>query len=243
MFDYQGIDVMEKLTSLGANSNASTSYDLTQYYFGTTNEDFYQPLALLLDFVFDLKIPEETVEKEKGIIIEELMMYDNMPDFKLYFSVLKGLYQNLPYNQDIGGSVKSVSMTTLQDLELAYQLNYHPSKMFLVGTVNGQVSETFDFIEQNLAKKTFTKAKNLKRDFLAEPSTVAIAYAESIMDINTSKIGLGYKFKHALTVQREIDKMQWALKIFFRLYYIDPVFGGLEDMEELIKKAKQHIGC
>ena len=219
MFDYKGIDVMEKLTSLGASSNASTSYDMTQYYFGTVKNQFQQPLELLLDFVFDLTIPPETVEKEKGIIIEELMMYDNMPDFKLYFGVLKGLYQNLPYKEDIGGSADSVSMTTLKDLELAYKLNYHPSQMFLVGTVNSNVEETFDFIEKNLETKEFDEFVKLKRDFLEEPDSVAVEYAESIMDINTQKVAVGYKLKHFNTQQRDIDKAEWLLRIFFEMLF------------------------
>ena len=219
MFDYKGIDVMEKLTSLGASSNASTSYDMTQYYFGTTNNNFKVPLALLLDFVFDLTIPPETVEKEKGIIIEELMMYDNMPDFKLYFSILKGLYVNLPYNEDIGGSVASVTNTTLQDLQLAYKLNYHPNQMFLVGTVNGKVEEIFDFIEENLNSKQFDKFKKLERDFLAEPENVASKYDETTMDINTPKVAVGFKLKHPFSEQREIDRVEWLLKIFFEMLF------------------------
>ncbi|NLC54413.1 MAG: insulinase family protein [Erysipelothrix sp.] len=224
MFDYKGIDVMEKLTSLGASSNASTSYDMTQYYFGTTKNDFKKPLKLLLDFVFDLTIPPETVEKEKGIIIEELMMYENMPDFKLYFNALKGLYKYLPYNQDLGGSVESVTNTTLEDLELAYKLNYHPSQMFLVGTVNSQVEETFAFIEDHFKDKDFPFFVKLKRDFEDEPATVALKYAETYMDINMAKVSVGYKFVHPYTKQRDIDKAEWLLKIFF-----EQLFSSVND--------------
>lgn len=215
MFDYKGMDVMEKLVSYGASSNASTSYDMTQYYFGTTQKDFKKPLTLLLDFVFDLTIPPETVEKEKGIIIEELNMYDNMPDFRLYFNLLKGLYVNMPYNEDIGGSIESVSSTTLKDLEMAYSLNYHPSQMFLVGTVNDNLEATFDFIEDNFKDKQFGAFKKLKRDFKAEPAEVAKAYAESYMDINISKVAVGYKFLHDKTEVAKVDEMEWLLKIFF----------------------------
>ncbi len=215
MFDYKGKDVMEQLVNYGASSNASTSYDMTQYYFGTTENDFKKPLALLLDFVFDLSIPPETVEKEKGIIIEELNMYDNMPDFRLYFNLLKGLYVNMPYNEDIGGSVKSVSNTTLKDLQMAYSLNYHPSQMFLVGTVNGKVEQTFAFIEDNFKDKQFLPFKKLKRDYPVEPATVATTYAESYMDINISKVAVGYKFLHDQIEVAKVDEMEWLLKIFF----------------------------
>lgn len=219
MFDYKGLDVMQEFVSMGANSNASTSYDMTQYYFSTTKKDYFKPLNLLLDFTLNLKIPAETVKKEKGIIIEELNMYDNMPDFKLYFNLLKGLYQFHPFNQDLGGSVESVSNTTLEDLELAYKLNYHPSKMVVVATVNNNVEKAMDFIEDNLKKKTFDKKINLSRDFKEEPEEVAIEYAETTMDINASKVALGYKFKHPYTNARDIDKAEWKLKIFFELLF------------------------
>ena len=219
MFDYQGFDVMERFTELGSTSNASTGYDQTQYYFGTTHDNYFESLDLLLDFVFDLTIPLETVEKEKGIIIEELMMYDGMPDFKLYFGVLKNLYHNLPYIEDIGGSVESVSRTTLEDLELAYKLNYHPKQMVLVGGTNGDIDEVMNFIEENMSKKSFGEYKKLERDYELEPLTVSKEYEEHVMDINKSKLGLGYKFKHGVKDIMKRDEMENLLSIYFDMLF------------------------
>lgn len=219
MFDYQGFDVMEKLVEQGSTSNASTGFDQTQYYFGTTKDDYYPSLDLLLNFVFDLTIPEETVEKEKGIIIEELKMYDGMPDFKLYFGILKNMYHYLPYNEDIGGSVKSVSETTLEDLNLAYKLNYHPAQMYLVGAINGDIEATFNFIEDNLKSKQFDEYVKLERDFEAEPETVAVAFTEESMEVSKQKIALGYKFKHNETDPEKIDQMENLLHIYFEMLF------------------------
>lgn len=232
MFDYQGFDVMERFTELGSTSNASTGFDQTQYYFATTNEEYRKSLSLLLDFVFDLTIPAETVEKEKGIIIEELMMYDGMPDFKLYFSTLKAMYHNLPYKEDIGGSVESVSETTLADLELAYQLNYHPSQMFLVGATNDKIEDVFAFIEDNMKDKEFAAYKKLERDYEDEPLSVKEEYVEIAMDLNKQKVALGYKFKHDETDPLILDQMGNLLDI-----YLDMLFSSVNpDYQEWLDK-------
>lgn len=219
MFDYKGFDVMERFTELGASSNASTGYDQTQYYFSTTNSDFKEPLKLLLDYVFDLTIPFETVEKEKGIIIEELMMYDAMPDFRLYFGAIKNLYNELPYREEIGGSVASVSATTLEDLELAYKLNYHPEQMYLVGATNNDIAETFAYIENIMQEKTFVEYAPMERDYLAEVDQVRVAYEEVEMDINKHKVAIAYKFRHNVEDVMEIDKIENLLDIYFDMLF------------------------
>lgn len=219
MFDYKGFDVMERFTELGASSNASTGYDQTQYYFSTTNSDFKEPLKLLLDYVFDLTIPFETVEKEKGIIIEELMMYEAMPDFRLYFGAIKNLYNELPYREEIGGSVASVSATTLEDLELAYKLNYHPEQMYLVGATNNDIAETFAYIENIMQEKTFVEYAPMERDYLAEVDQVRVAYEEVEMDINKQKVAIAYKFRHNVEDVMEIDKIENLLDIYFDMLF------------------------
>lgn len=219
MFDYAGIDVMERFSELGSSSNASTGYDQTQYYFSTTSDDFKESLELLINFVFNLKIPEATVEKEKGIIIEELNMYDGMADFKLYFGLIKNLYHHLPYTQEIGGSIESVSNTTLQQLETAYKYNYHPEQMFLVGATNNNIEETFAFIESTMSEFTFAPYMKMSRDYAEEPLHVRIAEESVVMDINSQKVALGYKFKHGISDVLEIDKMEILFDIYFDLLF------------------------
>ena len=89
MFESKQGDVMELFSQLGANVNAFTSYNETVYYFSTTNKEVKQELNFLLDFVQSLEITEASVEKEKGIIIQELNMYLQMPDSRLLFESFK----------------------------------------------------------------------------------------------------------------------------------------------------------
>ena len=132
MFEMGDSDVMELFSRMGASVNAFTSYTETAYYFSTTS-DVKEPLNLLLDFVQELDISEESVEKEKGIIIQELHMYKEMSDSRLLMETFSSLYQQHPLRYDIGGDDESVNSITLQQLQDCYALNYHPASMILVG--------------------------------------------------------------------------------------------------------------
>ena len=89
MFESEHGDVMNDFSEMGANVNAYTSYTETCYTFSTSQQDISKPLNLLLDFVQELNISDESVEKEKGIIIQELAMYQQMPDSRLFFETFK----------------------------------------------------------------------------------------------------------------------------------------------------------
>ncbi|MBN2849241.1 MAG: insulinase family protein, partial [Erysipelotrichaceae bacterium] len=103
-----GADIMEAFSAMSANVNAFTSYNETCYYFSTGEADFSQPLELLLDFVQNLSITDESVEKEKGIIIQELRMYMQMPEARLMYETYRSLFKTHPVRIDIGGSEESV---------------------------------------------------------------------------------------------------------------------------------------
>ena len=128
LFENENRDVMEDFSKMGASVNAATTYDLTTYYFQTST-DLYEPLNLLLDFTQSLDITKESVEKEKGIINQELSMYDQMSDFKLVKETFAALFKDHPMKYDIGGTTDSVNNTTLEQLEACYKYNYHPSTM------------------------------------------------------------------------------------------------------------------
>ncbi|WP_407372218.1 EF-P 5-aminopentanol modification-associated protein YfmH, partial [Carnobacterium sp.] len=129
LFETKGDDMMNAFSAMGADVNAFTSYRETVYYFSITGEDVEEPLNLLLDFVQDFNITPESVEKEKGIIAQEVAMYAQMPDQKLLNETYKCLYYNFPMKYDIGGDKKSIYAITKNELEECYTINYHPSNM------------------------------------------------------------------------------------------------------------------
>jgi len=107
LFEKEDYDVFQKFSATGASSNAFTSFTRTCYLFSTTSE-VETNLTTLLDFVQAPYFTEETVEKEKGIIEEEIKMYADNADFKAYFGVLNNLYVNHPIKIDIAGTVESI---------------------------------------------------------------------------------------------------------------------------------------
>ena len=122
---------MEAFTDLGAYVNAFTSHNETVYTFSSV-KNIYKGLNLLLDFVQHFEITEESVEKEKGIIIQELNMYAQMPEQRLIFETYQSLYHQHPIRYDIGGDEENVNSITREELLDIYKRNYHPQNSLLV---------------------------------------------------------------------------------------------------------------
>lgn len=192
LFDDAGEDILSKFSKYGANANAFTSFDQTVYYF-STNLSLYEPLSLLIDFVNRFDITEASVEKEKGIIVEELKMYEKMADMKLLMNTYENVYHKFPLKYDIGGTEASVNATTLQDLELAYALNYNPYKMGLV-IISGDDPEK---IKAHIEKHSITNEIIQVEDiFDEEPLSVVKENNEIVFPVKLDKMSLSFKFKY-----------------------------------------------
>ena len=143
MFDMPGgRDVSGEFAALGANVNAFTSYDMTAYYFSCTDH-FEQSLRLLLEFVSTPWFTEESVEKERGIIAQEILMYDDSPDSRVFEEMARNLYASHPLRVPIAGSVESIQSITAQTLYDCHRAFYHPGNMMLcvAGDVNPEAVE------------------------------------------------------------------------------------------------------
>lgn len=219
LFESDEGDVMSTFSTMGANVNAFTSFNETVYYFDTSDEDISKPLNLLLDFVQDLKITNESVEKEKGIIAQELNMYLEMPDSRLLFETFRSLYKNHPLKNDIGGTVESVYQITKEDLENCYAINYHPANMMVIIVTPINPSSVIDIVKQNQAGKKFNEFNPVKRYFAEEPNEVFEKFKIIHMDVTNQKICLGYK----LPVINETDvsrvKRDWALRFILENHF------------------------
>ncbi|MEG0823512.1 MAG: pitrilysin family protein [Erysipelotrichaceae bacterium] len=197
MFEDENEDIMDSFAKMSCVVNAFTSYNETCYYF-TTSSDFEKPLNKLLDFVQELKITKESVEKEKGIICQELSMYQQNSDVNLYQETFLSIFDQFPMRFDIGGDPKSVNAITLEDLELCYKLNYHPSKMILVGVCANDPNEVIQMIEKNQATKSFPKVNLVERSTYNESVHVARKHFEKKMDISIPKVNICFKMKGIL---------------------------------------------
>ena len=132
MFEEEsGIDPFEFFSQTGTDANASTSYDNTQYIcYG--NKNFKENLKYLIRFVNSPFFTDENVEKEKGIITEEIKMYRDIPDYKLEMQLRECLYHNSPRRIDIAGTVEEINKITKEDLYNCYNNFYSPNNMFIL---------------------------------------------------------------------------------------------------------------
>jgi len=126
-----GTNSLETLTTIGASANAYTSFNHTAYLFEAT-DNFYEALDEFMDYVQNPYFTDENVEKEKGIISQEIHIGDDDPGWQVYFNFLKGAYENFPLNIDIAGSVDSISKIDKEILYKCYNTFYHPSNMAMV---------------------------------------------------------------------------------------------------------------
>lgn len=210
MFAMKDEDVMDLFSQMGANVNAFTSYTETVYYASTSGNPI-APLHLLLDFVQSLDIDEASVEKEKGIIIQELHMYKEMSDQRLLMETYSSLYQEHPLKFDIGGDDESVSSTTLEQLQECYCINYHPSNMILICVSSQDPEVLMKEIRENQANKVFPKMKKMQRKEIVEPKEVARETYSFSMDVSEPKRNIAYKIG-GIEEPYERMKIEWGLR-------------------------------
>ncbi len=142
MFDLPDLDVMQVYSGLGASPNAFTTYDMTAYYFRCT-ERFDRCLELLLRFVSTPYFTEESVERERGIIAQEIRMGEDSPDARVYEELLRAMYRTHPVRVPIAGDLESIQSITPELLYDCHRAFYHPGNMVLsvVGDVDPEQVE------------------------------------------------------------------------------------------------------
>jgi len=233
LFEKEDYDVFEKFSENGASCNAFTTFNRTCYLFSGTSE-VEANLTTLLDFVQSPYFTPETVEKEKGIIEEEIKMYDDNADFKAFFGVLNNLYVNHPIKIDIAGTVDSIYQITANDLQVCYETFYHPSNMilFVVGDIDPE--DLIHLIRENQDTKGYLEASEIKRFFPDEPTSAAVAEREVKMQVSTPKVFVGVKgVAHDQMTSEEMLKTDLALDLFLEL-----LFGSSSDYYEQILALK-----
>lgn len=213
-----GIDVMEAFSELGAYVNAFTSHNETVYTFSGV-KNIEKGLNLLLDFVQQFDVTEASVEKEKGIIVQELNMYNQMPEQRLINETYQALYNNHPIRFDIGGDEASVNSISREELIEVYQRNYHPQNSLLVCVSHLKAQDLIKMIENNQIHKTFMNKRLVKRSLTNENTEVNKAYSEFEMDINASKMTYSFKLAHLSSDESVNLKREWTLRMACELVF------------------------
>ncbi|NLJ40544.1 MAG: insulinase family protein [Clostridiales bacterium] len=150
LFEEEEGNVFQEYSGLGAQPNAFTNFNMTAYHFTSTGK-FHKCLDVLLGFVGRPYFTDENVEKEKGIIAQEIGMYQDNPYWRTFSNLLKGMYHSYPVKMDIAGTVESISKIDKEILYECYRTFYNPSNMvlFLAGDIDpdriiNQVEKLFD---------------------------------------------------------------------------------------------------
>ena len=219
LFESTGQDMMALFSALGASVNAFTSYKETVYYFSKSGKDIKEPLELLLDFVQELSISKASVEKEKGIIDQELAMYEASPDSRLLNETFRALYREFPLRYDIGGDREGIKKITKEELETAYRINYHPSNMILVITTPEDPEEVLQLVKENQEKKDYSRKKRPERLDHKEPKEVVKENHVFSMDINKSKQVLAYKFRPSFHDPKEAFDAEWCIRFLLEAHF------------------------
>ena len=192
LFEKEDGDVFNTFGRLGASANAFTSFTRTAYLFSSTS-NVPESLTTLLDFVQEPYFTESTVNKEKGIIAQEIQMYEDEPDWRLFFGILGNMYPKHPLHIDIAGTVDSIMDITPELLYENHETFYHPSNMnlFIVGKLDP--NETMQLIRDNQAKKDFVPAETIQRIFPEETIHDIKPYDFIEMSVNRPKSIVGVK--------------------------------------------------
>lgn len=218
LFEKEDGDVFQKFGQQGASANAFTSFTKTSYLFSATDQ-VRENLITLLDFVQEPYFTKETVEKEKGIIAQEIQMYEDDPNWRQFFGIIKNLFPKHPVHIDIAGTVESISEISAEDLYLCYQTFYHPSNMtlFVVGNIDPE--ETMAWIKNNQAGKTFTKPQEIIRVFPAEDYSDIIKESQESLAVARGKSVLGIKGleRNLPATGRELLSFKTSLNLLFQL--------------------------
>ena len=221
-------DLMSAFTSLGADSNAFTSFTKTSYLFSATDH-FLENLDLLDELVTSAHFTEDSILREQDIIQQEREMYQDDPDSCLFFSTLANLYPGTPLATDIVGSEESIAQINLTNLQENFTRFYKPVNMslFLVG--NFDVNQVQDYFErkelEDVGVQEVTREKFVLQD---------VKQTDSMrMEVSSPKLAIGIRGKQDV-VEADCYRHHILLKLLFTM-----MFGWTSDrFQKLYESGK-----
>lgn len=216
LFEKEDGDVFQLFGQQGASANAFTSFTKTSYLFSTTDQ-VEKNLTTLIDFVQAPYFTEETVNKEKGIIGQEIQMYEDDPNWRMFFGILNNLYPTHPLHIDIAGTVESIDKITAQDLYTCYRTFYQPSNMVLFVVGKMEPEKLMKLIRENQEAKNFPPKQEIVRYF---PENTKEIIKQSALEaaITRNKFVLGIKGLDTLPQEgTELLRYKTAINLLFQM--------------------------
>lgn len=227
MFECEkGTDPFSFYAENGADANASTSYFKTSYLF-SGSDNFKENLKFLLEYTSNPYFTDENIEKEQGIIGQEIEMTRDNPYRRMYEEIMNNVFVNHPIKNSVIGTKESIASITKEDLYTIYDCFYRNSNMFLTVTGNVDYNEVFDIVKK-YRKNNYKKinVKNIKYD---EPDNVERLSSTVIMDVTVPKVSVSYKINISDLNLKLIDIMIYASM------YLNTRFGQSSKPNEKLK--------
>ena len=242
-----GTNSLDTLMALGLDANAYTTNDHTAYLFECTN-NFYKGLDELMDYVQHPYFTDSNVEKEKGIIGQEIKMYDDEPSWRLYMNAMDCMYKQNPIKIDIAGSIESISKITPDVLYKCYNTFYNPSNMIMAVCGDFNPEELLEEIKKRLVKKE--EQGEIKRIYPEKEKKINMPYKEVKMEVSLPIFAIGYKDTEGMT--EDIVKKHIAIEILLNMIigkssetykelYENGILSAQPDIDYEFSKEYAHI--
>lgn len=212
----EGIDPFTFYAKSGTNANAFTSFVETAYVFNGTN-DLLPNIDFLLTYVNSPYFTDKNVEKEKGIISEELRMYEDNPYEQLQKNMREATYVNDPYRVEIGGSVESIQDITKEYLYRTYNTFYKPSNMTLVVAGNTTLKDVVGVCKNNKVLMSKSNGEEIRVKEFTEPKEVTDKIREFNFPVNVKKFG--YTIKLERNKDMDIFRYDLILEIILNMLF------------------------
>ncbi len=219
LFEDKDGDVSDRFSTLGASTNAMTGFCGTTYI-ASAVEDPAASLDLLLDFVQDPWFTDALVAKEQGIIGQEIRMYDDDPDWRLFFGLLTCLYARHPVRDNIAGSVESIAAIDAATLRRCYDLFYHPRNLCLSVAGRLDPSEVAALVEADQAGRPVDLLPAHVRGPVDEPGAVSAERFDVELPVARPRVLLGIKEAVLGGSGLEVTRRELSTRIL-----VDMLFG------------------
>ena len=240
-----GTNSLDVLSSLGVDANAYTTNDHTAYLF-EANSNFYEALDELMNYVQNPYFTDENVEKEKGIIWQEINMYEDDPEWQVYMNAMKLMYKVNPINIDIAGSIESISKIDKDILYKSYNNFYDLSNMLLVVCGDFEPEKIVEEIKKRITKTS--KQGEIKRIYETEPEEIVEKEKTVTMEVSMPIFAIGFKDKPEENMVKKCIAIQILLYMLFgkssegyQTLYNNGELIGAPSLEYEFSKQYAHI--
>lgn len=261
LFENEDCDVFELYAKTGASGNAFTSFDKTCYLFNCS-KNYQESLRILLDFVQKPYFTQATVDKEQGIIGQEIKMTNDNPDWRLFFNLLRGMYHNHPVKIDIAGTVESIAQIDAELLYKCYYTFYNLNNMVLSIAGNIKAEDVLAICDECLKP---CEDKGLETVFPDEPESIVTPEIYENQPVGATLFSIGYKCASCSGMERlkktmaasiaasmltdastdmykklldeEIINSSFASEVFYGDGYFTVIFSGESDKPEIVRQS------